>query len=52
MERHSPADPSALPGVGVLVLCAAVLFSGYVFAALLPVDVPAVAAEEAAGQLR
>jgi len=33
MERSSYADSSALPGAGVLALCAAILLAGYFAAA-------------------
>lgn len=33
MQQPTSAEPSALPGVGTLVLCAAILFAGYIAAA-------------------
>lgn len=33
MQQPSSANPSALPGAGVLALCAAILFAGYLAAA-------------------
>ena len=50
MDRPSTPDFSALPGTGVLVLCAVVLFAGYVAAALRPLGAQVVAAEGASAK--
>ena len=50
MDRPSSPDFSALPGAGVLVLCAALLLAGYVAATLRPLGAQAVAEEGASAE--
>ena len=47
MDRPSSPDSSALPGTGLLVLCAALLFAGYAAATLRPLGAQVIAAEGA-----
>ena len=48
MSRASTTDDSALPGAGLLVVCAVILFAGYVGAIVRAPGAQAVAAERAA----
>jgi hypothetical protein len=50
MDRPSSPDSSTLPGTGVLVLCAVILFAGYVAATLRAPGAQAVAVESAAAE--
>jgi hypothetical protein len=50
MDRPSTSDFSALPGPGVLVLCAVLLFAGYVAATLRPLGAEVPAAEDASAE--
>jgi hypothetical protein len=50
MERLSNSDSSALPGSGVLILCAAILFAGYIAAAMRPAIGPVVATKGVVGE--
>jgi len=50
MDRPSTPDLCALPGAGVLVLCAVLLFAGYAAATLRPLGAQVAAAEGASAE--